>query len=173
MTKINSLRWQNLVSNVAKMRLNFATGASAVLILLSLSVAAAMIRASSERELTSLEEILFQVIVLGAGLSGSFIFGRSWADMDARETVRLHARPVFRRVLDLYHSLYRLSVRVGEFRMQGASNELDVIQAIVDEQIITGESSLEDWRDIAPDVVEELENLFKRLGIGVDNDDSD
>ena len=87
--------------------------------------------------------------------------------------MRLHARPVFRRVLDLYHSLYRLSVRVGEFRMQGASNELDVIQAIVDEQIITGESSLEDWRDIAPDVVEELENLFKRLGIGVDNDDSD
>lgn len=57
--------------------------------------------------------------------------------------------------------------------MRRSSNELEVIQAIVDEQIITGESSLEDWRDIAPEVVEELEDLIKRLEVGRENDGSD
>lgn len=32
--------------------------------------------------------------------------------------------------------------------MQSSGNELEVTQTIVDEQIITGESALEDWRDM-------------------------
>ena len=155
------------------MQLNFTTVASIILVLVSVVIAIAMIVVSSERDFTSLETTLFQVLVLGAGLSGSYIFGRSSADRIAQEMVRLHARPAFRRVLDLYHSLYRLSVRIGEFRTSESSNELEVIQAIVDEQIITGESSLEDWRDIAPEVVEELEDLIKGLEVGRENDSSD
>lgn len=132
-----------------------------------------MIVVSSSRNFTSLETTLFQVLVLGAGLSGSFLFGRSSAEKLAQDMVQLHARPAFRRVLDLYHSLYRLSVRISEFRLRGSSAELDVVQAIVDEQIITGESALEDWRDIAPEVVKELEDIVRQLEAGKKNDSSD
>ena len=155
------------------MQLNLTTIASIVLIVISIAVAVAMIIVSSGRELTSLETTLFQVLVLGAGLSGSFLFGRSSAEKMAQNLVQLHARPAFRRVLDLYHSLYRLSLRIGEFKVGGNNAELDVVQAIVDEQIITGESALEDWRDIAPEVVKELEDIVRRLEAGKRDDSSD
>ena len=155
------------------MQINPITISSVALIAVSVIFAIVMAVVSSIRELTPLEAALFQVLVLGAGLSGSFLFGRSSAEKIAQNLVQLHARPAFRRVLDLYHSLYRLSLRIGELRERGSSSDLEVVQAIVDEQIITGESALEDWRDIAPEVVMELEEIVRRLEAGRKDDSSD
>ena len=160
-----------MARSVRRMQLNLTVIASVVLIVISIFVAVAMIIVSSTRDFTSLETTLFQVLALGAGLSGSFLFGRSSAEKMAQNLVQLHARPAFRRVLNLYDSLYRLSLRIGEFREGGSSIELEVVQAIVDKQIITGESALEDWRDIAPEVVEEWE-ILRRLEAGRKNDSS-
>ena len=82
----------------------------------------------------------------------------------AQETVRLHARPAFRRVLDLYISLGRLSDRIREYKAEDPDNRLNVIEAIVDEQLGTMDSALEDWRDIFPEDVEEIAARIERAG---------
>ena len=82
----------------------------------------------------------------------------------AQETVRLHTRPAFRRVLDLYISLGRLSDRIREYKAEDPDNRLNVIEAIVDEQLGTMDSALEDWRDIIPEDVEEIAARIERAG---------
>ena len=76
--------------------------------------------------------------------------------------MRLHTRPAFRRVLDLYISLGRLSDRVREYNAEKPDNRLDVIDAIVGEQLGTMDSALEDWRDIVPEDVEEITERMAR-----------
>ena len=78
--------------------------------------------------------------------------------------MRLHTRPAFRRVLDLYMSLGRLSDRISEYNYANPDSRLDVIEAIVDEQLGTMDSALEDWRDIVPEDVEEIAARMERTG---------
>ena len=143
------------------MKMNFATVMATLLIAISITVAIIMIIVSSLRDLTSLEATLFQVISLAAGLSGSFIFGRSSAAESARENIRLHARPAFRRALELYYRLYGLSIEIESLKQEDAERSLDIIQAIVNEQIRTGNSTIEDWRDIIPEDVDDVINRLK------------
>ena len=138
------------------MKINLTLVAALALIAISILVAFYMIVESSNRELTSLETTLFQVVVMVVGLSGSFIFGRLTAAESARETARLHARHAFRRVLELYDSLDSLSVRIRIYRRRRRSGDLAVIHAIVYEQMAIVLSTIEDWRDIIPEDVEEL-----------------
>ena len=126
------------------------------LVAISLAFAAIMVYASSRRELSSLEWALFQAVILGGGLSGSFLFGRMSALQAARDVVRPHARSAFRRVFSLYKSLYNLSDRIEEMRRDDPDPRLDVIQTTVDEQITTGQDALEDWRDIIQDDIDEI-----------------
>ena len=150
------------IGKVKPMKLDLATILPATLIGISIVVAIIMVVVVSfVRDLTSLETTLFQVVTLGAGLSGSYIFGRSSATDSAREALRLHARPAFRRALELYRRLYFLSVEIENLKEEGEDRRLDIIQAIVNEQIRTGDSTIEDWRDIVPDDVEDVVN---RLG---------
>ena len=143
--------------NQAKpMKINLTLVAALALIAISILVAFYMIVESSNRDLTSLETTLFQVVVMVVGLSGSFIFGRLTAAESARETARLHARHAFRRVLELYDSLDSLSVRIRIYRRRRRSGDLAVIHAIVYEQMAIVLSTIEDWRDIIPEDVEEL-----------------
>ena len=71
--------------------------------------------------------------------------------------IRPHARSAFRRVLALYSSLARLSIRIEEMKVEGATRQLEIVQALVDEQIRTGQDAMEDWRDIIPKEVEQIE----------------
>ena len=73
------------------------------------------------------------------------------------ELISPHARSAFRRVTALYNSLYRLSTRIERLNSDKPDNRLDLIQALVDEQIATGQDAIEDWRDIVPEEVEEIE----------------
>ena len=116
---------------------------------------------SFRRSLSPVEIALFQILTWGTGLLGSYIFAKNSARASALDVVRPHARSAFRRVLALYNSLYRLSVKVENLKKEGPDHRLDLIQALVNEQISTGEDAMEDWRDIVPEEVEEVERRGK------------
>ena len=109
------------------------------------------------RDMSLVENTLFQVLISGTGLLGSYIFGRSSARAGALEVIRPHARAAFRRVFGLYRSLYRLSETIENLKDEGPDHRLDLIQALVHEHIATGQDAIEDWRDIVPDEVAEIE----------------
>ena len=109
------------------------------------------------RSPTTSEVLLFQLLVLFTGLLGSYIFGRNSAQAGARDLIRPHARAAFRRVTALYNSLYRLSNKIEELKDEKDDPRLDLIQALVNEQIATGRDTMEDWRDIVPEEVEQIE----------------
>lgn len=109
------------------------------------------------RDLTTFELGLLQLLILATGLVGSYIFGKHSAQAGARDVIRPHARAAFRRVTALYQSLYRLSIRIEQLKDEKPDNRLDLIQALVDEQIATGQDAMEDWRDIVPEEVEQIE----------------
>ena len=116
---------------------------------------------SFSRSLSPVEIALFQILTWGTGLLGSYIFAQYSARASAFDVVRPHARSAFRRVLTLYNSLYRLSEKVEDLKKEGPDHRLDLIQALVNEQISTGQDALEDWRDIVPEEVEEVERRGK------------
>ena len=119
-----------------------------------------MIAVSSARDLSSLEEVLFQTVILASGLVASWRIGRSSAMGAARETVRQHSRPAFRTVLILYESISRLSLEVHRLNEDRPDVRLERIEAVINEQIEIGRSALEDWRDIVPEDVEEVERRW-------------
>ena len=120
----------------------------------------AMVLVSAMRTLTSLEQVLFQVLILGVSITASWRIGRTSAMSAAQETVRLHARPAFRTVLILYESLSRLSLEIHISNERNPDSRLERIESIVNEQIEIGRSALEDWRDIVPEDVEEIESRW-------------
>ena len=108
------------------------------------------------RSMSAVESTLFQVLISGTGLLGSYVFGKNSA------VAKPHARAAFRRVLGLYISLYRLSDKIEELKEEGPDHRLDLIQALVHEHIATGQDAIEDWRDIVPEEVEEIERRRAR-----------
>ena len=137
-----------------------------LLALVTIVLSITLIVVAQDRPLTPLEAILFQVVILAAGLAASYMIGKNAAMEAAREVIRPYTRSAFRRVLSLYKSMYNLSVRIEVMQEEGYDPRLDVIRAVVDEQIPSGRDALEDWRDIIPDDVDEM---LQRYG---ENDDS-
>ncbi len=111
---------------------------------------------------TPSEVALFQLGILITGLYSSYIFGRNSAQAGAREVIRPHARSAFRRVTALYNSLFSLSIKIEELKGEEPDHRLDLIQALVDEHYQTGKDAMEDWRDIVPEEVEEIERKSTR-----------
>lgn len=114
------------------------------------------------RTTTPLENALFQILMLGTGLLGSYHFGKNSARDGASEIVKLHARPAFRRVTALYNSLYRLSSLIEDLKQDKPDSRLDLLQALVSEHIATGQDAMEDWRDLVPEEVAKIERRSKR-----------
>ena len=141
-----------------------------LLIIIAVVVAVAMIATSATRPLTPLETTLFQLVTLGAGIAGSFLLGRASAAQAARDVIRPHARSALRQLLVLRDSLRRSSDKIEEFKASGDDPRLDIIQAILDEQIPMERSAIEDWRDIVPDDVEEVSKQWQE---GYDDGSSD
>lgn len=137
----------------------------------AIALAIIMVTVSAVRPLSTLELVLWQVVSLSLGLYGSYRFGQNGAWSAARDIVRPHARSAIRRVLSLRNSLYLLSGRIEDYKLAGEDYRLDVIQAIVDEQIPTGGAAVEDWRDIVPEDVEEIIVQWSQYRMETDNDD--
>lgn len=130
--------------------------AISLLALVTVALSVTLIFVAQNRPLTPLEGILFQVVILAAGLAASYRIGKTTSMETAREVIRPYTRSAFRRVLSLYKSMYNLSVRIETMQEEGYDPRLDVIRAVVDEQIPSGRDALEDWRDIIPDDVDEM-----------------
>ena len=106
---------------------------------------------------------MFQVLISGTGLLGSYIFGKRSAKAGALDVAKPHARAAIQTgALGLYISLYRLSDKIEELKEEGPDHRLDLIQALVHEHIATGQDAIEDWRDIVPEEVEEIERRRAR-----------
>jgi len=120
-------------------------------------------------KLTAFELIMSQLFISGAGIYVSFIRGEQSAQEAANDIIKPHARSAFRRILVLYNRLFALAQEVEKTRIENKDNqklesELDKIRFILQDQIQTIDSSLEDWRDIVPDEVAEAEeNLENRI----------
>lgn len=144
-----------------------------LLVVASLGVAGLFAYIATERTLTNLESVILQAFALGAGLVGSFVFGRQSAREAAREIIKPHARSAFRRLLSLYQSLSRVGTTIEASQKSDSPEDNEVtlakLEAIVIEQLATADDALEDWRDIVPEDVEELrQRLIKKGKAGED-----
>jgi len=133
-----------------------------VLIIFSIGITIFFLITAGKRDLSSLENTLLQIFILATSLSGSYIFGKKSSQASAIEVIKPHARSAFRRVSSLYSSLLRLAKTFDEeIRISVDSSLLKRFRAIIIEQIYTTIDALEDWRDIVPEDVEEIEQRFK------------
>lgn len=140
-----------------------------LLIVLSAAISVTFLIIASKRNLTGLENTLFQVLSLAIGLIGSYVLGMAGAKENATEMIKPHAKSAFRRLLSLYNSLSRLGNAIQESRSKitddnPASHALDKLQVMVIEQISTADDALEDWKDILPEELEKLRATAKERG---------
>jgi hypothetical protein len=92
---------------------------------------------------------------------GAYTFAKASANTAARELVRPHARSAFRRQRGLYMGLGRL---IDEIDSQSAEQDdenvklgLKILRAMIIEQVGMSGDALDDWRDLVPDEVAQLE----------------
>ena len=132
-----------------------------LLVLFSIGISIFLAYTATKRTLTGLESILWQIFVFAGGLVGSFIFGRQSAREAAREIIKPHARSAFRRLLSLYQSLSRAATTIESAQISDSHENDQValarLEEIITEQLSKADDALEDWRDIVPEDVEELE----------------
>ena len=119
------------------------------------SVAAILVTAAV-RDLTTFEMILIQILATCAGIVGSFLLGQASVAQGARDVIRPHARSALRQLLVLHDGLRKSSDKIEEFKASGDDPHLDIIQAILNEQIPMARSAIEAWRDVVPDDFEEI-----------------
>ncbi len=119
---------------------------------------------ATTRILTPLESVILQSFSLLAGLGGSFIFGQQSVRKAAKDIIKPHARSAFRRLLSLYHSLSRVAATIESSQTSSLPVENQVtlakLEAIVVEQLASADDAIEEWKDIVPEDVEELDQRF-------------
>ncbi len=150
--------------------------ASFVLAAIALFVAASWVAA--QRELTSLESLFLQWLVLVVGLIATVFTGYQSLRHAAAESTRQHARSAFRRVTALYAGYTRIGASItaqrerlagetetdGRIRIEEAGHSLNLLETQLNEQYETLQDALDDWRDLSPEGVAEIEaQLGKRL----------
>lgn len=130
------------------------------MIIMSVIVSIVFIITATIRILTTLENVLFQIIILVIALYGSYLTGKQ----SANDSLKLHARSAFRRVLLLYSGLSRLNERIvidqDKAINQIKPSNVDIYEAIINEQIYAANDAMEDWRDLVPEEVEAVEKLI-------------
>jgi hypothetical protein len=140
--------------------------AASVLVVLSIVLAVLFVHIAATRPLTTLEGTLFQAISLLAGLAGSYLFGTQSAMRIARGMIKPHARSAFRRVLSLYKGLSRIGQQIERAKSavspEGQITPYDILEAMVEQQLLTVDDAVEDWRDLVPEEVEELQARLER-----------
>jgi hypothetical protein len=122
---------------------------------------------SASRTLSTLEQILFQVFVLLASLLGAYLLGLQTKRESEEWALRQYARAAFRRVLTLYRSLNRMAESLSHEDRQEADaatqRTLSGLRATVVEQLDTIHDALEDWRDIIPEDVRDIEARLAKV----------
>lgn len=111
------------------------------------------------RPLTEVEVVVFQFLSLSSALVGSYIIGRRTSNEKINKILEPYARSAFRRLISLYQSISRVAQIIDED--EDDSIKIQIINAIVIEQISTANDALADWEDIVPESVEELKKGMK------------
>ena len=82
----------------------------------------------------------------------------------AKEIIKPHARSAFRRLLSLYQSLSRVATTIESSQNFESPVENQVtlakLETIVVEQLASADDAIEEWKDIVPEDVEELDRRF-------------
>ena len=132
-----------------------------LIVLIGLVVLLGLVYMITDPPLTDLENVLLQIIFLAIGCSVSFFVGKKSVEKAAKEMIKPLARSAFRRLLSLYHSLSRAATTIESTQISDSQENYQValarLEEIVTEQLTTADDALEDWRDIVPEDVEELE----------------
>ncbi len=132
-----------------------------VLIGLGILALVILVCIAATRDLSGLESVLLQIILLAIGSSISFFAGHRSAREAAREIIKHRARSAFRRLLSLYRSLSRAAAAIDSSQSSKSDENYHVLLARLEEivayQLMTADDALEDWRDIVPEDVKELE----------------
>ncbi len=136
------------------------------LIAVSILIGIVFVLVASTRQLTNLENALFQAIALFFGIFGSYILGKESTKSAAKELIKPYARSAFRRLISLYYGLSRLAQLIENTRRNNNSAEilastLDKIEVMTVDQLATADDALNDWRDIVPEDVDELYDRIK------------
>jgi len=120
-----------------------------------------------------LASAILQACALIFSVGTAYVFGRQSTAAAAQELIKPHAASAFRRMLNLYKGLGRIrnkitsiSVELSALRkiddpslieFQHVTWVIQMLDAMVLEQVATGEDALDDWRDLAPDEVARIE----------------
>lgn len=155
-------------------RLSRETIGGGALILAALVTSGLMIVAVMQREPTPLELVLFQVIVLGLSLLGSYLFSLQSAHAATTERLRPHAGSAFRRTVSLYLAIRRFIESVetqrrvllslasdngGTVSMNHIEQSLDLLDVQMREQVQTANDAMTDWKELVPADVADLGRL--------------
>jgi len=133
-----------------------------------------MILASAPRRFSERENIIIQFFFFAVGVGASYVFGKASARASAIEMLKPHARSAFRRLLWLYYSFFRVAHEIERSRGANSTSESDeaatnpaalsqyaALKVMVVDQIEMGKHAIEDWRDIIPEDVEDVEERQK------------
>ena len=111
---------------------------------------------AATRDLSGLESVLLQIILLAIGSGISFFAGQQLVEKAAKP----HARSAFRHLISLYNGLSRAAKAIESSQSLKSDEDYQVLLArlreIVAHQLITADDALEDWRDIVSEDVKEL-----------------
>ena len=133
----------------------------ALLIIISLGVLGAFWQVANVRSYTNLESYFLQISVALVGIAASFHSGRLSVREAGREIIRPHARSAFRSLVSLYRSISEVGRIIELSRNSESLDSYKVILAelkgIVFWQLVTADDALEDWKDIVPEEVQELD----------------
>lgn len=154
-----------------------------IVLLVTLAIVISIVFAytATQRVLTTLESMVWQIFIFSACFVGSFFFGRQSARNTARELLKPHARNAARYLISLYKSITRAAVIIEPSRNFESYADYQIVRAyliaIFSEQLATADDALENWRAILKsefnDLIqsphgdtitsEELENLIQEL----------
>ena len=116
---------------------------------------------AATRDLSGLESVLLQIILLAIGSGISLFAGHRLAQQAAKP----HARSAFRRLLSLYHGLSRAATAIESSQSSEPDGDYQVLLARLEEivayQLMTADDALEDWNDLVPEDVEELKQELR------------
>ena len=132
-----------------------------VLICLGILALLILVYIAATRDLSGLESVLLQIILLAIGSGISLFAGHRLA----QQAAKLHARSAFRRLLSLYHGLSRAATTIESSQSSKSDDDYQALLARLEEivayQLMTADDALEDWNDIVPEDVAGLKQKLQ------------
>ena len=121
---------------------------------LSLSLVIVLVLVASSRPLQHLEAVLLELVILSSGVVASYLIGRRATKL----AVKPQASSALLRIVNLYSGLFYIKnvINRRETTDANTAHVIDIIEAVVDQQVRTVADAMEDWRAIIPEDVDEL-----------------